>query len=38
VQDFYNAVTRGDYQHDPAKARAIDAEIDQALSEGRVRG
>jgi hypothetical protein len=38
VQDFYNAVTRGDYRHDPEQARKIDAEIDRAFSEGRVRG
>jgi hypothetical protein len=38
VQDFYNAVTRGDYRGRQDEARRIDAEIDKALIENRVRG
>lgn len=36
MADFYNRVTRGDYRGNQAEAQRIDAEIDKALSEGRV--
>lgn len=38
VGEFYQAVTRGDYRSSPQEAQRIDAEIDKALVEGRVKG
>lgn len=38
VHDFYTARTRGDYRGRDADAAKIDADIDKALVEGRVRG
>ena len=37
VHEFYTAVTRGDYRGRQEEARRIDAEIDRALIENRVR-